>query len=45
MDTQKKNIMLKECVVIAIIETEEQKNHGTAVMKNFMHVDIAKTAI
>lgn len=37
---QKKNIMLKECAIIVIINMEELKNHGFVDMKNYMLVNI-----
>lgn len=37
---QKKNIMLKECVITVIINMEELKNHGSVDMKNYMLVNI-----
>lgn len=37
---QKKNIMLKECVITVIINMEELKNHGFVDMKNYMLVNI-----
>ena len=34
--TQIKNIMLKECAQIVIINLEEQRNHGSVIMINYM---------
>ena len=33
-----KSIMLRGCVIIVIINLEEIRNPGYAVMKNYMHV-------
>jgi hypothetical protein len=43
--TQKRNIMLKACVAIAITNTEGIKNLGTVPMINSMPMECAKIAI
>jgi hypothetical protein len=37
--------MLRVCVLIATIATEESKGHGTALTKNYMPLVCVKTAI
>lgn len=37
---QRENIMLKVCVVIATINMEGQKSHGSVDIRNYMHVHI-----
>ena len=37
--------MLKECVIIVIINLVEQKNLGNVVIKNYMLMDFVKTVI
>lgn len=36
--------MLKECAATAITNTEEPKNHGIALMKNFTLTECARIA-
>jgi len=43
--TKIKNTTLRECVVIAITNTEGLKNLGTVIMKSFTLTECAKIAI
>jgi hypothetical protein len=39
------NIMLKDYVIIVIINLEEIKNHGNVIMINFMQLECVKIVI
>lgn len=39
------SIMRRECAIIVIINTVEQRSHGIASMKNCMRVGCVKTVI
>lgn len=45
MDIKINNIMLKGCVIIAIISLEGIKNRGIAIMINYMQLECVKIAI
>jgi hypothetical protein len=45
VDIMIENIMLKECVIIVIINLVGLKNHGNVLIKNYMQMDYVKIVI